>query len=50
MVYFNVILIIVNFITILEIGSGSVKINKKFLERIPETSLKYKLGLLISCI
>ena len=49
MVSFNIFLINVNFVTVPEIKSGSAKINKKFHERIPETSLKYKLGLLISC-
>ena len=32
-----------------EIGSGNAKINKEFIERIPETFFKFKLGPLLSC-
>ena len=40
---------LINFVITPEIGSGNAKINKEFIERIPETSLKYKLGPLLSC-
>ena len=46
MVSFNIILINVNFVTIHKTVSSSAKIRNFFWQRIPETSLKYKLGVL----